>query len=1187
MGKTLRADIVIGGRADNSFYKLGNALETMGSQINLVSERLIQYGKESVEAYVSYEDAMLDAEVALRTQYETTSELGKSMQQLDRSALQWANDSRFTTEDVAGAISNAAHAGWDLQKMLTGVPDAMKISLAGGMELSEGLEYLVDISNAAGVGFDGLGELVDYWAFAANRSSTTIPELGQAMQKMGATMQFVKGDMAGLATMLAVLSNNGTKGTEAGSLLRNSLIRLIAPTKKAAAVMEGLELTAEDLDDIYSNSAGLEDAARMLQEAGFSAYDAQGDLKSFITIWKELSAATREMTEEDRNKILTAIFPTRTITGAMALIEAASKDWNGLYDDIRNGAKGYADYASETMESGLGGTLRHLESVYNALQTRTGSALSEDVGNVSQVLSGLIERVNGMDETSFRALVSGLEAVAVAGPGLMVAGGAIKLIGAIAGTGTVGKAILLGTGLAALAAGMHSVQESAYQSNFGNLKLDTGNIRDYLSTLDREFDAAQESIAEYNDTVAQAVEDYTNASGTLKEILLSKMLTGANLTWEDYKSLSSLGSQMREALIAGIGGSYSSAEASISLFAGDKAGLAEDADSLWVSVMDTLNYGYEQAIASAEQLGADLRSAMTSAFSDGTLTSEEVDNIQGIINQQNELLAMQTDAKNAVERQKMLRQAQTLGMDAVAEISALVQGQRDTELSALEDNYWQSYYQTQLGGQMKIRDGIKKADGTLYTQADLDRELEALYSGDPNDPTDGYYGRRMAAEADFDRTLIDLYESTALGSDLRDVWSGLGAMADSYLSAGTLTESALRNYQSSYDSGDRNDISRYLGDMIDALGGASEVQSRSDYYAQTGDLESANAFARLIAMYSLSEMQTFGIAPTEQATPYRESDYTVENAREQSAALEGQDSMTALAWQYMQDAMQTGSAAAFQSIMSGNVTDTGFQSGIQSIVQQLGQVYDLASVPVTKGLEDIQEYAAAYRLMFDNTINAEEYRIQVDTEVDKTALEAIAEETVRVDVYGDTTNLEKKIDAQDKKKLLELVDGNTNGLKSKINNEDGRTLVEFVNGDTNALESAINQYDGKEISVKVLYHSDGFSGIGGKFAEGGRATTASIFGEAGPEWAIPEQHTARTAELLNAAREASGFTWPELLSRNGGLNAGEKGTWTLVYSPTIVAGDATGVEQKLKEDKDRLEKWLRDRKLHDDVEVYA
>ena len=77
------------------------------------------------------------------------------------------------------------------------------------------------------------------------------------------------------------------------------------------------------------------------------------------------------------------------------------------------------------------------------------------------------------------------------------------------------------------------------------------------------------------------------------------------------------------------------------------------------------------------------------------------------------------------------------------------------------------------------------------------------------------------------------------------------------------------------------------------------------------------------------------------------------------------------------------------------------------------------------------------------------------------------------------------------------------------------------------------------------------------------------------------------AALLDAARAASGFTWPELLSRSGGLNAGSGGTGTLVYSPTIIANDASGVEQKLIEDKARLERWMRERSLREEVEVYA
>ena len=108
------------------------------------------------------------------------------------------------------------------------------------------------------------------------------------------------------------------------------------------------------------------------------------------------------------------------------------------------------------------------------------------------------------------------------------------------------------------------------------------------------------------------------------------------------------------------------------------------------------------------------------------------------------------------------------------------------------------------------------------------------------------------------------------------------------------------------------------------------------------------------------------------------------------------------------------------------------------------------------------------------------------------------------------------------------------------------------------------------------------------YAEGGRATTASIFGEAGPEWAIPEEHSERTAALLDAARAASGFTWPDLLARYGGLNANANNSpTTLVYSPVINAQDARGVDAVLQADKRRFERWFEERRMREAMEVYA
>ena len=169
---------------------------------------------------------------------------------------------------------------------------------------------------------------------------------------------------------------------------------------------------------------------------------------------------------------------------------------------------------------------------------------------------------------------------------------------------------------------------------------------------------------------------------------------------------------------------------------------------------------------------------------------------------------------------------------------------------------------------------------------------------------------------------------------------------------------------------------------------------------------------------------------------------------------------------------------------------------------------------------------------------------------------------------------------------MTYINGDATDLHYKIMDEDGQTLTENVNGDVSALAAAIESQNGKTITVYV--QSVDLAGGTAKYAAGGRATEASIFGEAGPEWAIPEQHTERTAELLNAAREASGFTWPELLeSVSETSTSKESQSTTIVYSPTINAQNADGVEQALRDDKARFERWFEDKKMRDAAEVYA
>ena len=88
------------------FGAIGSTLSELGAEINDVSQRLINFGKESIEVYKDYEQAMAEAEVALSTRYgRNTKQLADVMKQLDESATNWAASTIFHTDDGANAIN--------------------------------------------------------------------------------------------------------------------------------------------------------------------------------------------------------------------------------------------------------------------------------------------------------------------------------------------------------------------------------------------------------------------------------------------------------------------------------------------------------------------------------------------------------------------------------------------------------------------------------------------------------------------------------------------------------------------------------------------------------------------------------------------------------------------------------------------------------------------------------------------------------------------------------------------------------------------------------------------------------------------------------------------------------------------------------------------------------------------------
>lgn len=1247
----LETIIAINAQVGNGFADIGSTLTQLGAITDGISSKLIDFGKESVDVYRNYEKSMKDAEVALSTTYGRSSkELASVMSSLDDAATEWAASSIFHTNDVANAISEAAHAGWDYDQILNGIPASMQLAQAGGLDLSEAVNYIVKATTAAGISFEDLSHFTDLWTFAANSSASTVGEFGEAMLRMGNTMRFVS-DPEELMTLIAVTANAGTVGSEAGTMIRNSIMRLIAPTDKASKAMAELGATSDEAS-VLMNDQALAAANARLEAEGFSAYNANGELKSVLDTYRELYLSLGDIAggfdniekNSDALQILSAIFPTRTITEALTLLRSAAEGYDGLYDAMKNGeAEGYGAYAAETMMDTLDGKIETFQSKAERLKQLVGEELSGQVESGLEGLGDIIDNIAGLDSQTFSALVSGLEVIAAAGPGMLAAGGALRFIGnLLTPTGILATSLVT---LGALTAYFKDLEETDFASNFGTMEIDDTAINNYLTGITDEFNAAYKEVDTFREALDKSVESYENASESFSSKLFTDMLTNATLTDADITEFENLGQQMSDAVVSGI---ENSTAASMSywemLFGGaDKAKQSPEYHNL----IELLGTSYDESLAQAESIGQNMRDAMTNAFADGKISEEEYQNILSYMQSYNEAIAQaELEAQNQqeyVEQQKLLHKAQTASLDEIKDVAKEISENRDTALGEAEDKYLTERYAAEYKYNQAIENGTL-IDGKQVTESMRDSALAEIDSR--------YQQHSLELNEKYDAISYALWDSNVRQSEYGDSYKKLEELASQAINGEITAEGAASLFKDLYgnnaNAGEldlmhnnvRTGLSEILARLIAGYGGYDAMEAKIADYEAKGDTDSANQLKTVYAMQQINdEFARTGVtdipgilkaifgedtitssandhgyghedqaqrARFESTVPQSTDNYTLDTARKTVDTYgEGEGSIKSFLDTIGEVA--NGTKSNLELMDAANHVSEGAATDLNYLVSNLSSLYDLEKVRQDTGggaaiaSEDnaYKDYFSAYSLLYgEASLNPEEYRIKVTPEIDESQLQnldpinirahienedsmtALQEQGVSVDVAGDTQQLEATIDGADGQTLMEYVDGDAEKLQMTITDQDGKTLTENVTGNASELAAIINSYNGKTITVNIQGRK--------MFASGGRATSASIFGEDGPEWAIPEEHSNRTAQLLNAAREASGFTWPDLIARYGDISGvGKSEPTTLIYSPTIQAANASGVEQVLKEDKDRLNKWFEERKMRDEVEVYA
>lgn len=306
---------------------------------------IVEFGMKAVGAVADFAAASLDTaqdyEQSMNVLQEQSGATGAEMDRVREKAKALGADLSLPAVSAATAgeaMLELSKGGLTLQESMDAAKGTLMLAAAAETDVATAANITTGALKAFGLEGNKAGYIADLLANSANQSRASITDLGAGFQQ--AAFRFRAAGMGAddLAASLAILTNNGLTGSDAGTALQNAIARLQAPTKQATAAM---------------------------RQYGISVYDANGNMRPMREIIGTLNNRLGGLTQQERNAALSTIFLS---DGMKAIIPLMASQVEG-YDKMKAAVNkaGSAQALAAAQMKGLKGDSEGLQSQLETL----------------------------------------------------------------------------------------------------------------------------------------------------------------------------------------------------------------------------------------------------------------------------------------------------------------------------------------------------------------------------------------------------------------------------------------------------------------------------------------------------------------------------------------------------------------------------------------------------------------------------------------------------------------------------------------------------------------------------------------------------------------------------------------------------------------------------------------------------
>ncbi len=392
-------------KASMNLNRLGDAAKRFGMIGAAATGAMVLGMSKVINETKKLDDALRNLAAKLNVDFN-----GQAFGEVEAEIRKLGETTSFTTTQVTELATVLAQGGKNAAQIKVMTESMLDLSRAMSEGTADSARIAQSAMDAYGLSVEDARRAADVLSYTVNNSNQNLIDLGEANNYVAATSRDAGISIERTSAMLAVMANNGIRGSRAGVQLRAAFLQLTTKGKETAEALD-IDLT-----------------------------EPTGEFRDFGVILDEFRQKTDNMTDVRKFALYKKAFGKVGISAA-TILGRSRIEVDRFTNELEN-SFGTAEKAADDMDAGIGGAFRMLYSAAEALWLAVGKKLAPSVEKATRKITDMIRQLDAQEVIDkFLYLVTLLGKVTGA---LLVLGAAASMVATTlsglvfaAGTGTM------------------------------------------------------------------------------------------------------------------------------------------------------------------------------------------------------------------------------------------------------------------------------------------------------------------------------------------------------------------------------------------------------------------------------------------------------------------------------------------------------------------------------------------------------------------------------------------------------------------------------------------------------------------------------------------------------------------------------------------------------------------------------